>query len=151
MHELSVSSAVVDTALRHASGRKVTVVSLRLGKLRQVVPRSLSFYFEIVGRDTLCEGAKLELELIDALMSCASCGLEWDPEPQPEHGSLVGGELLMPQFRCPRCEAAGAVVLRGNELEVESIEIESGTTGEEQAAGSRQQAATGAVDPSVPN
>ena len=31
----------------------------------------------------------------------------------------------MPQFRCPRCEAAGAEVLRGNELEVESIEVES--------------------------
>ena len=93
------------------------------GSCARSFPSRSSFYFEIVGRDTLCEGAKLELELIDALMSCGSCGHEWDPEPQPEHGSLVGGELLMPQFRCPRCEAAGAEVLRGNELEVESIEV----------------------------
>lgn len=123
MHELSVSSAIVDTALKHAAGRRVTVVDLRLGKLRQVVPSSLSFYFEIVGRDTLCEGARLELELIDALMSCRECGHEWDPEPQPEHGEIVGGDLLLPQFRCPECQAAGAEVLRGNELEVESIEV----------------------------
>ena len=124
MHELSVSSAIVDTVLRHADGRRVSVVSLRLGKLRQVVPDSLSFYFEIVGRDTLCEGARLELEMIDALMSCGACGHEWDPEPKPEHGEIVGGDLLMPQFRCPACEAAGATVVRGDELEVESIEVE---------------------------
>jgi len=128
MHELSVSSAIVDTALKHAAGRRISVVSLRLGKLRQVVPDSLSFYFEIVGRDTLCEGARLELELIDALMSCGSCGHEWDPAPQPEHGDVAGefpgAGLTLPQFRCPECEAAGASVVRGDELEVESIEVE---------------------------
>ena len=123
MHELSVSSAIVDTALKHAAGRKVSVVDLRLGKLRQVVPESLTFYFEIVGRDTLCEGARLELELIDALMACRECGHRWDPAPQPEHGEIVGGDLLLPQFRCPECQAAGAEVLQGNELEVESIEV----------------------------
>ena len=73
-------------------------------------------------------------------MSCGSCGLEWDPEPQPEHGSLVGGELLMPQFRCPRCEAAGAEVLRGNELEVESIEVENVRGSSADASGSAERA-----------
>ena len=126
MHELSVSSAVVDTALRHAAGRRVTTVDLKLGKLRQVVPASLSFYFEIVARDTLCEGASLDLELIDALMRCVECGHEWDPEPKPEHGPLegaVGAGFLLPQFRCPECSAAGAEVVQGNELLVESIEV----------------------------
>lgn len=128
MHELSVSSAIVDTVLKHAAGRRVSVVSLRLGKLRQVVPSSLSFYFEIVARDTLCEGAELELEMVDALMACGACGHEWDPEPQPEHGEIVGGDLLIPQFRCPTCQAAGVTVARGDELEVESIEVENAET-----------------------
>jgi len=140
VHELSVSSAIIDTALKHAAGRRVTVVDLRLGTLRQVVPESLSFYFEIVGRDTLCEGARLELELIDALMACRECGHEWDPAPQPEHGEIVGGDLLeassmtLPQFRCPECQAGGAEVLRGNELEVESIEVEEITPAESSAS-----------------
>jgi hydrogenase nickel incorporation protein HypA/HybF len=43
VHELSVSAAVVDTAIRHAAGRKVTHVHLRVGALRQVVPDSLAF------------------------------------------------------------------------------------------------------------
>ena len=59
MHELSISQAIVDTAMRHAEGRRSARCSLRVGALRQVVPESLEFYFEIVARDTVCEGAEL--------------------------------------------------------------------------------------------
>ena len=62
MHELSLSSAIVETVERHADGRRVTVVSMRIGALRQVVPDSLAFYFEIVARGTVCEGARLDHE-----------------------------------------------------------------------------------------
>ena len=124
MHELSISSAIVDTAVRHADGRRVTQVDVRIGALRQVVPESLAFYFEIVSRDTACAGAGLELELIDAMMRCEACGHEWDPAPEPELGHEAGAWVL-PQFRCPACEGAGAEVVRGDELEVESIEVES--------------------------
>lgn len=128
MHELSVASAVVETAIRHADGRRITTVHLTLGTLRQVVPDSLSFYFDIVGRDTLCDGAKLAIEPVDALMACGACGQEWDPAPPPEHdvvpGASIGSGLLMPQFRCPACEAAGASVVRGDELMVDSIDVE---------------------------
>ena len=133
MHELSVSSAIVDTVLRHADGRRVSLVSLRLGKLRQVVPESLSFYFEIVGRDTLCEGAALDVDYVDALMECAECEHRWDPRPAPEHGEEVGAGFMMPVFRCPACAAAGARVVRGDELEVESIEVRTADSGQRTA------------------
>jgi hydrogenase nickel incorporation protein HypA/HybF len=109
MHELSVSSAVVDTVLKHADGRRVTVVSLRIGHLRQVVPDSLAFYFELVSRETLCEGARLEQEVVAARLRCDGCAREWDPEDA--------------WFRCTGCGGAGGVIA-GNELEVESIEVE---------------------------
>ncbi len=64
VHELSVASAVVDTATRHADGRRVTAVQLRVGHLRQVVPDSLAFYFDHVAAGTLCEGARLEQEVV---------------------------------------------------------------------------------------
>jgi hydrogenase nickel incorporation protein HypA/HybF len=125
MHELSISSAVVDTALRHAAGRPVASVQLRVGALRQVVPESLAFYFEIVARDTACEGAALELEVVPAWMECRVCGCEWDPAPEPElgHEPLTA---VLPTFRCPGCELAAAEVVRGDELEVESIEVTEG-------------------------
>jgi hydrogenase nickel incorporation protein HypA/HybF len=66
VHELSLSSAIINTAVRHAGGRRVSVVSLRVGRLRQVVPETLDFYFEFVARGTLCEGARLEQEVVDS-------------------------------------------------------------------------------------
>jgi hydrogenase nickel incorporation protein HypA/HybF len=110
MHELSVSSAVVDTAIRHAAGRKVSVVRLKVGALRQVVPDSLDFYWDIVSRDTVCEGSELEQELIPARLACDDCDAEWNVE--------------LPAFRCPECQSAAVSVLTGNELQVESIEVE---------------------------
>jgi hydrogenase nickel incorporation protein HypA/HybF len=110
VHELSVSAAVVDTAVRHAAGRKVTSVHLRVGALRQVVPDSLAFYFEIVARDTVCEGAVLEQELIGARLRCEDCETEWGADA--------------PAFRCPACTGAAVAVVTGNELEVESIDVE---------------------------
>jgi hydrogenase nickel incorporation protein HypA/HybF len=114
MHELSVATAVLNTAVKHAGTRGVSVVSLRVGKLRQVVPDSLSFYFDIVSRDTVCEGARLELTEIDARLGCSDCAQEWQPE--------------IPAFRCPRCESAAVRVLAGEELEVDYIEVEDEET-----------------------
>lgn len=111
MHELSVASAVLDTALRHAEDRRVLVVSLRIGHLRQVIPDSLAFYFEIVSRDTPAEGARLEQVVVPARLRCGGCEREWDMEGTPD-------------FRCPRCAVSEVAVVSGNELEVESIEIE---------------------------
>ncbi|HXV51863.1 MAG TPA: hydrogenase maturation nickel metallochaperone HypA [Solirubrobacterales bacterium] len=138
MHELSISSAVVDTALRHAGGRRVTGVEVKVGALRQVVPDSLAFYFEIVSRGTDCEGAELELDVIAAWMRCATCGHAWDPSPQPvESGASTVARLgsaseahgdpalALPAFRCPACERADVETVRGDELEVESIEVEN--------------------------
>lgn len=109
MHELSIASAVVATAEKHADGRGVTVVTLRAGGLRQVVPESLHFYFEIVARGTACDGARLELEVVPVVLRCRACAHEWSPEG---HG-----------FRCPSCGEASVEVVSGDELEVESIEI----------------------------
>ena len=110
MHELSVATAVVDAAVRHAGGRRVTVVHLRVGALRQVVPDSLAFYFEHVARDTLCEAARLEQELVPARLHCESCGAGW--------------ALDTVDFRCAACGSGDVHVEAGDELVVESIEIE---------------------------
>ncbi|MFI5028372.1 MAG: hydrogenase maturation nickel metallochaperone HypA, partial [Solirubrobacterales bacterium] len=95
MHELALSRAIVGAALRHAEGRAISTVHVRIGSLRQAVPASLSFYFEIVARETGCEGARLELEPVAARLRCPRCGREWDPEPAPlaKHAALPGDGL----------------------------------------------------------
>ena len=109
MHELSLSRAITTTVLTHAQGRRVTMVALRVGQLRQVVPSSLEFYFEITARGTLCEGARLEQELVPARLRCGACASEWTLERL--------------YFRCPVCAGTGEVV-SGAEFEIESIEVE---------------------------
>ena len=111
MHELALSTAIVNTVVKHADDRRVSGVNLRIGALRQVVPDSLAFYFEIVARDSVCEGARLELELVPARLRCRACAHEWQVE--------------LPAFRCPACASADVAVQSGEEFEVESIEIES--------------------------
>lgn len=110
MHELSISSAIVDTAVKHADGRRVSVVSVRIGHLRQAIPGSLAFYFAIVTRETLADGARLELEVVPGVLRCEACAHEWDADA--------------PAFRCPQCAGGDVTVLAGDELEVESIEVE---------------------------
>jgi hydrogenase nickel incorporation protein HypA/HybF len=110
MHELSLSSAIVNTVVKHARGRRVVVVDLRVGKLRQVIPDTLEFYFEFAARGTVCEGARLEQEVIEARLGCDACGHEW--------------EIEIPAFRCPECAGGNVEIVSGNEFEVEAIEVE---------------------------
>ena len=109
MHELSIATAVLNTALKHAEDRPVEVVVMRVGSVRQVVPESLRFYWGVVARDTVCDDARLEIDEIDARLQCEDCGREWEP--------------LIPAFRCPDCASAHVTVAAGEELEIEYLEL----------------------------
>ena len=111
VHELSLSGAIVNTVVKHADGRRVTVVSLRVGRLRQVVPDTLEFYFEFVARDTVCEGARLEQEIVDARLRCNGV--------RARVGDRDPG-VPLPGVR----RLATSAWRAGNEFEVESIEVE---------------------------
>jgi len=109
VHELSLSSAILETVERHAAGRRVTRVNMTIGALRQVVPESLEFYFEIVARDTVCDSAELCQTLVPGRARCDRCGAEW--------------ALDFPDFLCGQCGGSARPV-SGEEFEVESIEVE---------------------------
>jgi hydrogenase nickel incorporation protein HypA/HybF len=110
VHEFSLASAISETAIRHAAGRRVTLVSLRVGRLRQVVKDTLDFYWDITTRDTVCAGSRLEIDDVPARLHCSGCDREW--------------EIEVPAFVCGDCGPAGVTVLTGEEFQVESIEVE---------------------------
>ena len=119
VHELSISSAIVEhgrRARRRTPGDARS--DLRVGALRQVVPDSLDFYFEIVARDTSARAPGSSSSWSRAGCAAASCGCEWDPAPSRRWTSV--------RARLPLPGAAGARRrgARGDELEVESIEVE---------------------------
>jgi hydrogenase nickel incorporation protein HypA/HybF len=110
MHELALATAIRDTVVRHAEGRQVSTVRLKVGGMRQVAPESLDFYFGVVAQGTVCNGSRLEVEVIPSALRCEVCGAGWRPES--------------PSFRCPSCGGREVEVVRGGELEVESIDVE---------------------------
>ncbi len=111
MHELSIAQAIVDVAARHARGARVERVRVRIGYLRQVVPSALAFSFELCAHGTPVDGAELEIEPVPIGAVCRSCGTD---------SELHGFPLA-----CPACGGLAVDVVRGEELQVESLELET--------------------------
>ena len=110
MHELAIAGHVVDIAVRHADGRKVLKVYLKVGHLRQVVPSALTFSFDLVAQGTLAEGAALILEEIPATGRCRECDTDNTLKTFP--------------FQCASCGTMNLEITQGEELYVESLEME---------------------------
>lgn len=108
MHELGIAVSVVEIVCRHAAGRRVSRVELKVGHLRQIVPATLAFNFELVAEGTLAEGAELAMEAIPAVGACNVCGAETVLHAFP--------------FQCASCAGFDLRIVAGEELEVESIE-----------------------------
>jgi len=106
MHELSVASAVLAVAREHAGDRRLAAVRVEVGHLRQVVPTALAFAFEL-----LAPGVELEIVEVPARGSCGACG----------------ADTALPAFPlcCERCGSFDVTVVRGEELSVESLEVET--------------------------
>ena len=114
MHELAIAESVVHIASRHADGRQVTKVYLKVGHLRQVVPSALAFSFELVAQGTPVEGAELEMEEIPVTGKCRGCGAE--------------SRLTEFPLQCAACGSFDLEILQGEELYVESLELEELTS-----------------------
>ena len=111
MHELAIAEAVVAIAERHAAGRRVTRVEVAVGHLRQVVPQALEFAFELVAQGTVLEGAELALQEVPAAGRCRACHAE----------SRLDGFPLT----CRTCGGWDVAVTAGEELRVESLDLEA--------------------------
>jgi hydrogenase nickel incorporation protein HypA/HybF len=111
MHELAIAGSIAAIAERHAAGRRVTRVEVHVGHLRQIVPSALEFAFELVVRDTVLKGAELALVEVPAAGRCRACGAE---------GRLDGFP-----FTCRACGGWDVAVTAGEELRIESLDLET--------------------------
>jgi hydrogenase nickel incorporation protein HypA/HybF len=110
VHELSIAQSIVAVAERHAAGRRVRRVELRVGHLRQVVPSALEFAFGLVAAETPLDGAELAIEEVPARGRCRACG---------EETTMAGFPLA-----CSACGGLDVEILAGEELLVDSLELE---------------------------
>jgi len=113
MHEMSLVEALMDTLLdmqRRQGWSRVSRVTLKVGRLRQVVPEAMVFCFEVASKGTSVEGASLEIEEAPLVSRCTRCGEEWSDS---ESLGL-----------CPFCGSVDVEVVQGMELLLESVEVE---------------------------
>ena len=109
MHELSICNAIAITAEKHAEGRPVSQVKVRIGHLRQVVPDALQFSWEVVSSSTDLKDAELVIEQVPAVVECLAC--------------TARTTLEMPILACGACGGFDVELLSGEELLVVSIDL----------------------------
>ena len=112
MHELAITTSILDIALRHAgAAARVTDVYLVIGELSSMIDDSVQFYWDIISQNTIAEGARLHFRRVAAELTCDLCGRRYGLREQPD-------------LACPDCGSTRISVLCGEEFFLESIEIE---------------------------
>jgi len=112
MHELSIIEDALTIAFREtdrAGATRIHRVEMRIGEMSGVVPDALRFAFDVATKDTIAEGADLELEIVPVQCRCERCGNLFHPD------GLI--------YACPACQALTCEVLQGREIELTRLEV----------------------------
>lgn len=109
MHEFTITRSLLEEVLRAAENNRakaVTRVKLLLGENSPVVPECVRFYFDRLKKGTRADKATLEFKRIPLSIRCPKCQRVFSS----------------PEEMCD-CNAGGEIT-GGDELIIESIEIE---------------------------
>ncbi len=109
MHELALCGSIAGIVTRHAAGRRVDAVRVRIGQLRQVVPDTLEYCWQLVVAETPLAGCRLIVERVAARLACERCGAEHE----------MGTEF---RFAC-ECGNTAVTVVAGEEFSVASVDV----------------------------
>lgn len=116
MHELAVTESILEIANRHATeagATRITNIYITLGRLSSIVDDSVQFYWDIISKSTLSEGARLHFKRVPARMHCNDCSQDFEMKDE-----------LAP---CPNCGSINLKLISGDEFWLDSIEIEKQT------------------------
>ena len=114
MHEVSIAQSLLDVVMRSLDERgcrRVTRIAVKVGRLSAVVPESLDFAFRAAARGTPAETAELAIEEVDGAARCRSCGADFETD------SFF--------VICERCGSGDVEVSGGDDLTLESMDIET--------------------------
>jgi hydrogenase nickel incorporation protein HypA/HybF len=112
MHEMSLAEGVlqvIEEAARAQSFTRVSTVRLEIGQLSGVEPEAMRFCFDAVTRNSVAQGAQLEIITLPGVGWCMACA---QSVPMKE----VFGE-------CPQCGGYQMQVTGGTEMRVKDLEV----------------------------
>lgn len=113
MHELPITQNMLDLVLEkaeEAGAREVKRINLVIGEMTGVVKECVQFYFNFLGKGTIAEEAELSFAMVPIKVRCRDCGKPF--------------ELKESDSTCPYCQGNNMEIVAGEELFVESIEVE---------------------------
>ncbi len=113
MHEMAITEGMLSVVLEYAEkagAQRVTGINLCVGEMSGLVDDSIQFYFDFLSQGTLAEKARLTFTRIPIRFRCRNCGAEFEPAER--------------EWTCPDCGSTGGEILAGQEMRVESIEVE---------------------------
>lgn len=113
MHEYPITQQIIKIAEKHcreAEADRVTKVHLVVGEYSGFVGDSIQMYFDVISKDTLCEGALIVIEYIKPKLKCQACGELFVKVPMT--------------FACPKCGEDGGPTEIGKEFYIKEIEVE---------------------------
>ncbi|HGE73112.1 TPA: hydrogenase maturation nickel metallochaperone HypA [Candidatus Poribacteria bacterium] len=111
MHEISLIESIIDIVLSEMSKNnitKVSSISLKIGKMLQVMEETLRFGFEIMSQNTPLEGAEIIIENTPVIGRCKNCGNEFQIDDWFDS--------------CPNCHQMCVEIISGKEMEIISFE-----------------------------
>ena len=113
MHELGIMTGVmeaVSATARDAGADKVLKIRLKIGVMTEVVEDALQFAFEALSKNTISDGAELEIVIVQPKSKCLECNTEY------EHDRF--------HRTCPECGNFASELIAGRELQIDSIEVD---------------------------
>jgi hydrogenase nickel incorporation protein HypA/HybF len=110
MHEMGITRSIVAIVAEQAAGRKVTRVTLEIGKLAAIMPDAIRFCFDVVAKGSALDGATLDIVEIEGRARCLDCGSD-----------IVLAEIIA---RCG-CGSRRLERIAGEELNIKSMEVET--------------------------
>lgn len=110
MHEFSLTQNLLELALNHADSKRIVRVNLLIGPFSDEREESIQFYWKDLAKDSLGEGAELHFERVKAEMKCLDCSGTFYLE---EEASM-----------CTYCDSERLQLLSGDDVRLESIEVE---------------------------
>jgi len=110
MHEMGITQSIVAIVAEQAAGRKVTRITLEIGKLAAIMPDAIRFCFDIVAKNCSLDGAKLDIVEIPGRARCLDCGAD---------------VLLTAIYERCSCGSNRLERISGEELNIKSMEVET--------------------------
>ena len=113
MNEMTIAMNIVDIVCQKADKEKavkVNSVDLAIGELSGVMIDSLEFCFEAACKNTIADGAELNIHKINAEAFCKSCNKNFSIESD-----------FSP---CPTCNDFNFKLIKGKEFSIKSFNID---------------------------